>query len=771
MEDVTEINIHDSSGFNTHSSDLCDVCSGINIAEYFKEERDDRVDDDTGFIEAASTAKRLGFLRDICLKASRCSFCWIIVQSVCTTFIYHETTPEALLENETGTTEPQECYLYSYCSAKDNEHGDDDPRSKVIRIGIAYRAGSLRDKPFTHDGQIGDIQLLDEDAVRIRGSKVFSGRLIGPRIDINLINHWLRLCTIDHGACCNGENTGPSTEPRNLLVIDVKQKCITQLPAGAEYLALSYCWPAQGMFQTLLANIDELSCPEALNKRWDELPGVIQDAIDLTFDLNKTYLWIDALCIVQDDQTRKMTQILQMDRVYVSALATIVPTLETLDADQACRGIPRYNTKVKTREQKVALVQGMHLAVSFESASGIINWNTRWGRRAWTYQECLLSRRILFFTESQVYFQCRHSMFCEDCAGEIHSTDVYFAPNTNLWNPGALKDADGQLQLGYGTLHLPRELYVTDEQAIAAYNGYVESYTSRQSTYMSDTLVAFRAIQNVLRYTMQTSFLYGIPEKYLDAALLFTICVDKPRAEQSIQDYPLNPTLPSWTWAAWNCDVNYVSYFPRMCLHREVDWFLICGESYSIALESKHMRGESGFPNTNNKEVSMMGTIPSEILPSLRTKTSVDGNIQDANDHSLLSCWTVALDLYLTGRVIPLGTVYEGLWPESAHFAISNGKGQWIGSILMDKIWVEACLDKTRPYRFILISRSHDVLPFRGPDVSLFDANLFECRPWCFLNVMMIEPLGNTARRLGVGTIHEDAWVQESPTEMLVKLE
>ncbi|KAI0889182.1 HET-domain-containing protein [Annulohypoxylon maeteangense] len=750
---------------------LCDVCSSINISEYFKEEKYDWIDRSSGWVEADSSAKRLGLLRDICLKAHRCSFCWIVMQSVCTTSLLKETTPEALLKKETVATEPRECYLYSYCFAKNDRIEDESPYSKAIRIGIAYRAGRPSGTGPAIDGQIGDIQLLDEDSMRVRNSRAFFGRRIGPKVDISLANYWLDLCETYHGARCNEQGLGSNNQPKDLLVIDVKQKCIAKLPAGANYLALSYCWPTREMFQTLLENVDELFKPRALTAHWDQLPAVIKDTINFTLDFHETYLWVDALCIVQDDQDQKNAQISQMDRVYASALMTIVPALKTLDPEMACSGLPRYNPKVKVREQKVAIVQGMHLAVPFEAAFGVVDRKTRWGTRAWTYQECLISRRILFLTESQAYFQCRHSVFCEDCRGEIDSTDVYIAPGTNLWNPGALETTGGRLQLGFGTLHLTREPYATDERAIMAYLNYVLDYSFRQSTKASDSLNAFRAIQNVLCDTMQTSFFYGIPEKYLDVALLFIPYIYRPRAEQDKENYPLNLAFPSWTWAAWNCGLENSEYFSCIThgIRREVDWFLVCEGNYAIALESVGAPSKIKFPHANNQELGLLGSVPSGILPPLKTKTSPNENIEDTNSQTLLCCWTMVLDLYLPGRIVPLGS-YNKRWSGSVHLAILNDEGKWIGSILMNELWVKAHPDRTRSYRFILISRSEEIIVDRDPDVAFFDTNLFEYRPWCFLNVMMVEESGDTARRLGVGTIHEDAWIQENPTKMLVKL-
>ncbi|OTA86894.1 hypothetical protein M434DRAFT_59200, partial [Hypoxylon sp. CO27-5] len=144
------------------------------------------------------------------------------------------------------------------------------------------------------------------------------------KFNLSLANYWLDLCETYHGARCNGDMLTSDLGPKDLLVIDVNQKCVTKLPKGAKYLALSYCWPTRKMFSALLSNLDELSCPGALGHRWSELPPVIQDTINLTSEFGEGYLWVDALCIIQDDQEQKSTQIAQMDQVYASALMTIV---------------------------------------------------------------------------------------------------------------------------------------------------------------------------------------------------------------------------------------------------------------------------------------------------------------------------------------------------------------------------------------------------------------------------------------------------------------
>ena len=54
------------------------------------------------------------------------------------------------------------------------------------------------------------------------------------------------------------------------------------------------------------------------------LPRTIRDAIHLTQLLGEKYLWIDALCIKQDDAEFKTARILEMDQIYTASALTII---------------------------------------------------------------------------------------------------------------------------------------------------------------------------------------------------------------------------------------------------------------------------------------------------------------------------------------------------------------------------------------------------------------------------------------------------------------
>lgn len=122
----------------------------------------------------------------------------------------------------------------------------------------------------------------------------------------------------------------------------------------------------------------------------------------VTRQIDLRYLWVDALCIVQDSEKDKHKQIDRMDGIYSSALLTIVAA-SGKHADDGLAGISR----ARKISQRVELVDGLMFALplpdhmSLESDRSLF-----WNSRGWTYQEKVLSKRLLVFTDYQVYFKC-----------------------------------------------------------------------------------------------------------------------------------------------------------------------------------------------------------------------------------------------------------------------------------------------------------------------------------------------------------------------------
>jgi hypothetical protein len=131
-----------------------------------------------------------------------------------------------------------------------------------------------------------------------------------------------------------------------LLLIDVKRMCLVKAWANRRYAALSYVWGNIKMLQTRKENLTELQKKWALAHRHAEIPRVIKDAIVAVHGLRMRYLWVDTLCIVQDDEQNKYSQIAQMNIIYTHAWVTLV-ALHGRDANAALRGATTPLAKIQ----------------------------------------------------------------------------------------------------------------------------------------------------------------------------------------------------------------------------------------------------------------------------------------------------------------------------------------------------------------------------------------------------------------------------------------
>lgn len=292
--------------------------------------------------------------------------------AICRKYAWWSLTPDQRVAADLQEEEQMECWIYSYCFA---DYNPEEPGwEKVYRIGIAARQ-SEDDLP-EDDDFVGSIQLLAEDARQINRSELFHGRIVDTtKVNMNLASNWLRICESEHGDKC--EKLGPSFDGRdmhlyNLILIDVKNLCIFQtpdeLPATLRFIYLSYCWPPKKLFTLTQANFSELLQKGSIESKMELLPDAIRDAIHCVSDLGETYLWVDSLCIIQDNAEEKRRQIFQMDRIYTSALLTLVSVSEGPEySDERYNGLPRYREHTGGVQQHIEKVRNLRLAVPFDT--------------------------------------------------------------------------------------------------------------------------------------------------------------------------------------------------------------------------------------------------------------------------------------------------------------------------------------------------------------------------------------------------------------------
>lgn len=230
-----------------------------------------------------------------------------------------------------------------------------------------------------------------------------------------LLREWTQLCDAEH-QCLSPQESLSSAFKLPTRVIDVGLQDDRSLrlvepsgPFSERYITLSHCWgdtPPELSFRANKNTVRELT-----NRiEFDDLPRTFQDAVIVTRALGVRYLWIDSLCIIQDDEADWEAESAKMGDYYSSAYLTIAAT----SAQASTEGFltERPNRPYVT----VPLGNGhLHLAEAIDNfeadvEQGILN------SRAWVLQERALSRRTIHFTSTQVYWECGMGVHCETLA-------------------------------------------------------------------------------------------------------------------------------------------------------------------------------------------------------------------------------------------------------------------------------------------------------------------------------------------------------------------
>ena len=155
------------------------------------------------------------------------------------------------------------------------------------------------------------------------------GWMVGIALDslyirTNDIRSWMDDCLQDHGDKCISPFRSRLPPPRPSRLIDTWQQCVVKAPPGETYMALSYVWGSNPFCRLTNSTCDSLSKVGSLADPKLALPRTIKDAVYLMKKLGERYLWVDSLCIVQDDEHDIRDQIENMGSIYANALVVIV---------------------------------------------------------------------------------------------------------------------------------------------------------------------------------------------------------------------------------------------------------------------------------------------------------------------------------------------------------------------------------------------------------------------------------------------------------------
>ena len=288
-----------------------------------------------------------------------------------------------------------------------------------------------------------------------------------------------------------------------------------------QYIALSYCWGrnATAVKKTTEKTLDD----HQRGIRDQDLPVLHQEAVALARGLKINYLWIDALCIIQDSTEDKEKEIMQMGNIFAGALVVVVAAAAESPLDSLMRVKPRSDQSHIWRDASPIWYEETNLNVKFRKRLPEAHWytsatlRTHTGARAWCFQEKQLANRCLVFRDDEVVWECRSCCQCE-CGGKQehfsvgHKQAFTMLPYQKRLLPSAKHDpfrfqVDGTLtafaQLPFAE-HEPFQVdgtlkyFANDEAAYSFWDDAVLDYSARALTFEPDRLPAISAVASIV---------------------------------------------------------------------------------------------------------------------------------------------------------------------------------------------------------------------------------------------------------------------------------
>jgi hypothetical protein len=288
------------------------------------------------------------------------------------------------------------------------------------------------------------------------------------------------------------------------------------------YVALSYCWGGEQTQKTTKANLEG----QQQSIGYDTLPKTLQDAIKVTANLGYKYVWIDCLCIVQDDDLDKQLEISQMPLIYSEAIVTIAAS----NASSAANGFlsPRRES-----------TDGEAFDLAFRTDDGCTGtvtavWKltTKYGHeplrtRGWTLQERWLSTRVLEYASRQLRF------ICPLAEGPDYVDGWTLYPEKNPSDEGVTETA----------------------HSFDSWSDLVTGYTRRNLGIPSDRPVAISGIASKLELlvpTVYNTYIAGLWASKLPGNLLWY----SSYSDHGNYRRPDDIRVPSWSWTAIDAKVS-----------------------------------------------------------------------------------------------------------------------------------------------------------------------------------------------------------------------
>jgi hypothetical protein len=586
---------------------------------------------------------------------------------------------------------------------------------------------------------------------------VFNYRLIDPhRTGLSVVGLWLAHCEKKHKNSYDNIQWIHPNGDEVFWTIDVRNKKLRRTRTKDRFVALSYVLggttvaPFVATAEEFFTVVDKgMSLQPMLEKQ----PKIIADAVLMVLDIGESLLWVDALCMPPSSKHRA-AQIAFMDQICGSAVLTIIAPNEDH------RGSGFSGIRWCSREpDQIAEQVGPSLTLAIELPHTIdVVTKAPWNNRGWTYQERLLSKRLLIFTDEAIFSQCKSVLTDEDVLADENESKISW-PGSELSLDRMTSTESAQYMRQFRMQG--DELF--DDSCFGEYAAMVEGYSKRHLTLDSDVLATFSGLSRGFAWAWRTDLLWGLPESRIDAALLWEKDFLSDRNPHFHRRRPTSVRFPSWTWAGWK---GAVKYQPGTCDSTKVEYARPCVGWFAL----------------KNGKLSLLG-------PACSFRMSLD-TIEDPSSqiHHDLEAENVRLKAFSVAHQVPTDFCFTNRMlygytsmapivhfidylaePTRLHLAgvsrnIGRTKGHKLGKFIQfrnhkQEVTGGAELNVDGLYEadeidLILLSERRRIDKLKGTDLSLG------------YKVMLVkwDSNGRTATRVGLGSVDQRVWWNASPS-------
>ncbi|EXJ86538.1 hypothetical protein A1O3_03490 [Capronia epimyces CBS 606.96] len=366
----------------------------------------------------------------------------------------------------------------------------------------------------------------------------------------NTINAWIKECSLGHRLCTIDKrppflptrlvDVSPESCPSGMRLVHT----VDFLDRAAKYAALSHAW---GLKEQRIKPIPKTRADSLLDRLdqipWEELTKTFQDAIVVARRLGLRYIWIDALCIIQDDAADFATQASQMAQIYGRAHVVISATrAATGDVGIFHRRPGAQTVSCTDKEDKrlTAFVKQRLVHDDFITGEPRDFGTSPLFARAWCFQERLLATRVVHFSQHEIVWECNQELWCE-CGGI--RPDSTTETGSNFKGRQALAMRKSSLSVRHRTWY-----------------DILRVYTARSLTVESDRLPALSGFAHQIATPAMGRYCAGVWEEDLPASLLWRPLRALPEKQGRVER-PDTCSAPTWAWPSVQAVIeSYVRY-------------------------------------------------------------------------------------------------------------------------------------------------------------------------------------------------------------------